>query len=135
MILRLIDIVLTLFFGFICIATIDMSGQVRLAASPYSDQYPVLPDMRTISVDCDGNIRLSNDRVTITEDQFEELLDQEISRMASSNDEDPRIIIKVKVDRRCPMSAIRGVIRMCHERNITCSISVKQIPLESRGAA
>lgn len=127
MILRLIDIVMTLLFGFICIATLDVSG-MEIPHSPNSEQIPVLPGMEVVSVEADGRLLDETNKPIESLAELERRVLGGLDRSARSQSgaEPYTYVVKIRVDRASPASAIRGVVKICNKHHVSCAIAVKQ---------
>jgi biopolymer transport protein ExbD len=139
MIIRLIDIVLTLLFGFICIATLDITAPAPL--SPNANLKPLYNNMYVVSVDCSGLIHVGGEKTRpIDAKQFERLLSEQLLKQSAREAEvvvghqQPIVNVKIQVDRRCPITALREVVGVCNALKVPCSVTVKKQKLAQAGA-
>ena len=123
MIIRLIDIVLLVLFGFISVSNLDDQTKVEL---PRSEEIPraelETKDRVTISVDVMGEYYLQGSFKPSSLDEVAQYLDDEKETWGSR---EMRILIRS--DSGTPMASIKALVKLCSERGMDASFVVIKV--------
>ncbi|MBU0509054.1 biopolymer transporter ExbD [bacterium] len=120
MIIRLIDIVLLVLFGFVSVSKLEDQTKVML---PQSSEIPPIPlkveERLIVSVDILGDLYLPGRFSPSDTSEIAIYLDDEAVKW-----EGREVRVLIRADRDAPMAAIKRLYRLCKERNIDASLVV-----------
>ena len=131
MILRLVDIVLIVLFGFICISTIENQKKVELPKSDAILQEP--PDELqtvTITVDALGKFFTSEKATASSYNEVERFLMDQKKHFGQKKG----FRVRIRADRSAPMHTIKWLAALCDDMHTERSLVVIRTvnPLEKR---
>ncbi len=127
MILRLVDIVLLVLFGFISVATIEDQKRIELAdAHEVIEQQAQDRRMVTLTIDAWGDFFIEGN---LNEASLEEVAHYlEMERNLAGTEE--IVHVRIRADRAAKMENIKWIANLCDELDIEKSLVVKRITSE-----
>lgn len=121
MILRMVDIVLIVLFGFICISTIENQKKVEL---PKSDRIPQEPpddfETVTITVDALGKYYTAEKATPSNNEEVEQFLMFQKKLFGQKKG----FRVKIRADRSAPMHTVKWLAELCDDLNTERSLIV-----------
>ena len=124
MILRLIDIVLIVLFGFISIATIESQRKVELAPSESISTIDVGKENNlTITVDAWGYFFVQEVAAPVSENYMKDYILEHLSKLPEGDS----LHVRIRADRAAPMGNVRRIVQTCDLYNIRRSLIVENV--------
>lgn len=126
MILRLVDIVLIVLFGFISIATIEDQVKIELAdAHEVAEQRAQGKHMLNVTVDAWGNFYIQGERARSTLEEVEYFIQTKLDSIPV-NDDMP-VHLRIRADKAASMGQIRRISSLCDQLGIEKSLVVRRV--------
>jgi len=121
MIVRLVDMVLLLLFGFICVSTLEDQTKVEL---PRSTQIPVAEketsEAFSITLDIEGNYYIQGSLKPDNADVVLANLDEQNRLWRRKG----QVRVLIRADHGAPTSRVKDLVRACSERNMLASLVI-----------
>jgi biopolymer transport protein ExbD len=122
MILRLVDIVLIVLFGFMCISTIESQKRVEL---PQSTEIPATPpdtlENVTVSIDVRGQFFIRGEVTSSSYEEVESYIENAQKTVSASK---KSLRLRIRADRSAPMHTVKWLTELCDALQIERSLIV-----------